>query len=282
MTAPANMEKYRKAVIERGVLPETPLGTDHAPPGEPLDIPLRKSWLDLGGPIREQGSEASCAAYGMLKVLEMEHLRLTGEQINTSERFCYNVSRIVDDIPGDFIEQKGTTLRAAATVLRHYGACDEADWPYKPGEKEHLAASEFLNILEKARKRRIAEYRNLLKDGVNELTLTVIKRALCRRPIACGLLVDDNWLSVGPDGFIVPGNDPFGGHAVALAFYDDELEHDGLDGWFGFINSWSESWGCRGMGYIPYNSFVPSLISSYEIILATGRRREKCLTERRP
>jgi len=265
----AAMEKYRQAVLRRGVLRETPLGTDYGPPREAIEIPSKKSWLALRGPIRDQGPEDSCAGYGMLKVYEMEHLRLTGEQLDTSERFCYNLSRIVDDIPGDFIEQQGTTLRAAARVLRHYGVCDEADWPYVPGDRTHLEATTFLKILQKARKRRIAEYRNLLKDGVTESTLAVIKQALCRRPVVCGLLVDDNWLTVEGDGFITPGNGSFGGHAVAIAFYDDDLEHDGRQGWFGFINSWSEAWGNHGLRYIAYDSFLNTLISSYEIVLGT-------------
>jgi C1A family cysteine protease len=262
-----DMEKYRRAVLERGVLPETPLGTDYSPPRVPEEIPSRKSWLDFRGPIREQGNEASCAAYGMLKVYEMEHLRQTGEQLNTSERFCYNISRIVDEIPGNFVEQKGTTLRAAARVLHHYGVCEETDWPYVAGDSSHLEAAAFLKILRKARIRRIAEYRNLLKDGVTEATLTVIRQAVCRRPIVCGLLVDDNWFTVPPDGFVTPGGPCLGGHAVALSFYDDESEHNGVRGWFGFINSWSESWGDRGIGYISYSAFLPSLVSCYEISL---------------
>lgn len=263
----ADMEKYRWAVLERGVLPESPLGTDYPPPRDVKDVPSKKSWLNLRGPIREQGDEASCAAYGMLKGYEMEHLRETGEQLNTSERFCYNISRIVDEIPGNFVEQKGTTLRAAARVLRHYGVCDEEDWPYLPGDTTRLEPSAFLKILQKARNRRIAEYRNLLKDGVAEATLTVIKEALCRRPIVCGLLVDDNWFTAPRDGFVTPGGASLGGHAVALAFYDDELEHNGACGWFGFVNSWSESWGDRGIGYISYDAFVSCLISCYEVFL---------------
>ena len=273
----AEIEKYRRAVLERGVLPESPLGSDYPPPRETEEIPSTKSWLNLRGPIREQGDEASCAAYGMLKVYEMEHLRRTGEQFNASERFCYNISRIVDDIPGNFVEQKGTTLRAAARVLRHYGVCDEKDWPYVPGDTTRLEAAAFLKILRKARNQRIAEYRNLLKDGVTESTPILIKQALCRRPIACGLLVDDNWFAVGPDGFVTPADAPFGGHAVSLAFYDDELEHNGVHGWFGFINSWSEAWGDRGIGYISYAAFLRGLLSCYETLLP-----EACLRSAGP
>jgi C1A family cysteine protease len=276
----ADMEKYRRTVLERGVLPESPLGTDYPPPRETEEIPSKKSWLHFHGPIREQGNEASCAAYGILKVYEMEHLRQTGEQLDASERFCYNLSRIVDEIPGNFVEQKGTTLRAAARVLRHYGICDENDWPYVPGDTTRLEAAAFLRILQKARNRRIAEYRNLLKDGVTESTPTLIKQALCRRPIVCGLLVDDNWFAVAPDGFITPGDAPFGGHAIALAFYDDELDHNGFHGWFGFINSWSEFWGDGGIGYISYEALLPSLISCYELLLGGNPARpEKCLTQ---
>ncbi len=123
----AEMEKYREAIVRRGVPPETPRTTDYGPPPGPVEMPTRKSWLEFRGPIRDQGTEGSCAGYGMLKVYEMEHLRLTGAQLNASERFCYNLAKIVDEAPGDFIEQEGTTLGAVARVLRHYGVCDEAD-----------------------------------------------------------------------------------------------------------------------------------------------------------
>lgn len=304
MKTTAKMEKYRQAILHKGVLPETPSVTDYGPLPGPTHIPPSKSWLAFRGPIRDQGPEGSCAGYGMLKAYEMEHLRLTGQQLDTSERFCYNLAKIVDTVPADFIEQQGTTLRAAARVLRHYGVCDESDWPYLPGDRAHLEIQRFLDILRKARKRRIAQYRNLLKNGVNRSTLTIIKQALCRRPIVCGLLVHNNWLTPAPDGFTTPEREasspraqsgPFaesiaswrafpiskggrwiGGHAVALAFYDDQLEHHGRRGWFGFINSWSEAWGNRGIGYIDYHSFINSLISCYEIILARDReRREK-------
>jgi len=302
------MEKYRQAILNRGVLPETPSASDHGPPSASAETPSSGSWLAFRGPVREQGAEGSCASYGTLKVYEMEHLRLTGEQLNTSERFCYNLAKIVDEIPANFIEQQGTTLRAAAKVLRHYGVCDESDWPYFPGDRAHIEIPRFLEMLRKARRRRIAEYRNLLKDGVNNSTLTIIRQALCRRPVVCALLVHNNWFTVGPDGFIAPlgtdrsqrtdavrlpsspspsvsrnspnerafpeGAEPhtprrtwIGGHAVALAFYDDNLTHLGRSGWFGLINSWSEAWGDHGIGYIDYASFVCSLLSTYEIVL---------------
>ncbi len=275
MKIPAEMHRYRQAVLRRGVLSETPRPTDYGPAPTPADTPSNKSWLALRGPIRDQGSEGSCAGYGTLKAYEMEQLRLTGEQLNTSERFCYNLARIVDEIPGGFIEQEGTTLRAAVAVLRHYGVCDEADWQYIDGDTSHLEVPRFLEILRKARRRRIAEYRNLLKDGVNESTLTVIRQAICRRPVACAFLIDDQWLTVGDDGFVTPGGDWIGGHAAALAFYDDDLEHDGCQGWFGFVNSWSEAWGDHGIGYIDYHSFVVSLISAYEIVLPQQRFTEE-------
>jgi hypothetical protein len=84
--------------------------------------------------------------------------------------------------------------------------------------------------------------------------------------------VDDNWFAVGPDGFVTPADAPLGGHAVALALYDDELEYAGTRGWFGFINSWSESWGDRGIGYISYAAFLLSLISCYEVLLHPRRQ----------
>jgi C1A family cysteine protease len=277
----ADMEKYRQAILRRGVLPETPLATDYGALPFDEEIPPRASWLNLRGPIRDQGLEGSCAGYGALKVYEMEHLRGTGEQIDSSERFCYNLAKIVDEIAMDYVEQEGTTLQAAVQVLRNYGVCQESDWPYVAGDKSHLDIARFLETLRKARKRRIAEYRNLLKDGVSESTLRVVKQALCRRPIVCGLMVDSNWLSVSPDGFIVPGEEMIGGHAIALAFYDDELEHNGRVGWFGFVNSWSENWGDGGIGYIGYGSFLQTLLSGYEIVLHQDTTRTMDLTRRR-
>jgi hypothetical protein len=200
--------------------------------------------------------------------------------MDSSERFCYNLAKIVDEIAMDYVEQEGTTLQAAVRVLRNYGVCQESDWRYVAGDKSHLDIARFLETLRKARKRRIAEYRNLLKDGVSESTLRVVKQALCRRPVVCGLVVDSNWLNVNPDGFIVPGEEMIGGHAIALAFYDDELEHEGLRGWFGFINSWSENWGDGGIGYIGYGSFLQTLLSGYEIVLQQDTTLTMDLTRR--
>jgi hypothetical protein len=267
MKIPHAMEKYRHAVSRCGVLPETPAAADHGPPSVTEEIPPKISWLPFCGPIRDQGAEGSCAGHGILKVFEMEHLRLTGVQLNTSERFCYNLARIIDDNPMDFIQQSGTTLAAAARVLRHYGVCDEDDWAYVAGDRSHLEIGRFLEILREARSRKIAEYRNLLRDGVNEAVLATVKQALCRRPLVCGLTAEESWFDAPDDGFLSPGGEPVGGHAVALAFYDDRLEHDGQVGWFGFVNSWSQTWGNQGIGYIAYDVFIRSLLSCYEIVL---------------
>lgn len=74
-----------------------------------------------------------------------------------------------------------------------------------------------------------------------------------------------------------PGGERSRGEPLALAFYDDELEHDGLRGWFGFVNSWSENWGDHGIGYIHYRCFLQTILSSYEIVLPPNPGRVMAL-----
>jgi hypothetical protein len=58
------------------------------------------------------------------------------------------------------------------------------------------------------------------------------------------------WSAVNPPGLItMPPKDKVseGGHEILVVGYDDAKRH------FIFVNSWGESWGDKGFGYLPYD-----------------------------
>ena len=54
------------------------------------------------------------------------------------------------------------------------------------------------------------------------------------------------------------GENNLGGHAILIVGYDDDKKC------FKFRNSWGESWGDKGYGYIPYNYLTnPNLAGDF-------------------
>ena len=62
-----------------------------------------------------------------------------------------------------------------------------------------------------------------------------------------------------------------GGHAIVFVGYDDQLLDEStshVKGYFKFRNSWGESWGKSGYGYLPY-AYIQYCFDSWKVTGST-------------
>jgi len=80
-------------------------------------------------------------------------------------------------------------------------------------------------------------------------TLTELKLALINGPAPIGIPCFEEIFYVGADGFVAYPKNPdliYGGHAVCAVGYNNKTKL------IKFKNSWGQSWGSSGYGYLPY------------------------------
>jgi hypothetical protein len=138
--------------------------------------------------------------------------------------------------PETFIEEAGTSLKAAMDFLRKYGSVPEPMLPF------HITTAMYLGnedtFFSTAAQRRISAYYNLGKD-LNQWRTWLATRG----PIFAGLSVDSTWDNVTANGNLDAFHPPTrGGHAICVVGYRQ-------DGRFIVRNSWGTGWGDKGFGY---------------------------------
>lgn len=205
----------------------------------PRAVDLRARWWAIG----DQGATGSCVGWatadGVVRYVMTTAGRL-GQSERLSVRQIWMSAKETDEFtnrPESFIEEAGTSLKAAVEVCRKYGVVTEKVLPFSGGNVMYLGSGATFYAL--AAHRRIASYFNLRRD------LREWKRALAAgSPILAGLRVDAAFDSAAATGGLLDstGPKPGGGHAVAIVGYRE-------DDRFIIRNSWGTSWGDGGFAY---------------------------------
>ncbi|TCS96686.1 C1 family peptidase [Hazenella coriacea] len=200
-------------------------------------IPRQKDYTDQMSPVRDQGTEGTCVGFAtVVGVKEYQAEKDFHSFIPLSPRFLYQKCKEIDGNP----DQEGTYPRIAMQVLKKTGVCLEEYWPYmakQPGQPKPGAE-------ENANRYRIKAFAKL--DSVETMKRSLVANG----PFLAGVPVYQNWMTqeVHATGKIpLPGNDnQIGGHAICIVGYNDDTQL------FKFKNSWGDSWGDHGYGYLPY------------------------------
>lgn len=211
-----------------------------APPALPASVDLRASWWGIGN----QEATGSCVGWGSTDGVARYHFVKAGrlpQNEKLSPRFTWMASKETDEFttrPETFIEEGGTSLKAAMDILRKYGAAPESLLPFHIGTNMYLGNENTFYAT--VATRRIASYFNLVKNFGNWRTWLAP-----HGPILAGLSVDATWdnatATIGKLDTFQPGT-VRGGHAIAIVGYT-------ADNRFIVRNSWNTTWGDQGFGY---------------------------------
>jgi C1A family cysteine protease len=203
-------------------------------------VNLRADWWNIGN----QGSTGSCVGWastdGVLRYHMVKSNRIPKPGL-LSSRCTWMASKETDEFtnrPQSFVEEAGTSLKAAMIFLNKYGAVPESLLPFKLGTT--MYAGNENAFYANAASRRITAYYNLGKN------LTQWRTWLATQgPFMAGLKVDKTWdnaTSTKGNLDTFQPNTARGGHAICVVGYTADKR-------FIIRNSWGEKWGDEGFAY---------------------------------
>ena len=203
----------------------------------PRAVDLRP-WMT---PVEDQGSLGSCTSNAIVGALEYLVRRETGRATDLSRLFVYYNQRLWDDCVRD---DAGAAIAVGIRVLARVGVPTEKSWPYdrnlfavQPPEEVYREASQF----------RVNDWWSVGLDP------NAVRGCLAAGfPVVFGTRCTESFMHAPSSGVLpMPGagesaNWRHGRHALLLVGYDDARQL------FVVRNSWGETWGDRGYGYMPY------------------------------
>ncbi|MEW6534358.1 MAG: C1 family peptidase [Candidatus Auribacterota bacterium] len=213
--------------------------------------------------VEDQESLGSCTANAGVGILEYYERRAFGKHIDASRLFLYKVTRNLLGWTGD----TGAFLRSTMGALVLFGVPPEQYWPYIIEEFD-TEPTAFCYAF--AQNYQAIQYFRLDPPGRDKQSLLEqIKKMLAHGlPAMFGFTVYSSISSASADGCIpypAPGEKVNGGHAVVAVGYDDakkittpSVGHK-TTGAFLIRNSWGESWGDKGYGWLPYDYVLNGL-----------------------
>jgi C1A family cysteine protease len=213
------------------------LGAVSAPPAS---VDLRQAWWTIG----DQGQTGSCVGWATGEGVVRYHMVQEGKLKKTeqlSPRYVWMASKETDENvqrPESFVEEAGTSLKAAMDVCRKFGVATMAMLPFQIATLMYTGTENALYAA--AAQRKISAYFNLAKN-LNQWKAWLATHG----PILAGLSVDQTWDNATAthgnlDAFFP--NTVRGGHAIAVVGYT-------ATGRFIIRNSWGTSWGDNGFAY---------------------------------
>ncbi|MDE2232878.1 MAG: C1 family peptidase [Patescibacteria group bacterium] len=197
-------------------------------------------------PIRNQGQLGSCTAFawtGALQHLAMKE-KLTSALIEPSELAFYWQER---NLLGSIAEDSGASLSDGAKVSMQIGWLAESTWPYDIGR--FTATPPSSPVLDT----------DLVCLSVSQSAIDLKTALLEGYGVPFGISVYQSFEQATNGHIPIPDHSRetlLGGHAIVLVGYDD------ANSVFMFRNSWGESWGDHGYGYIPYGYVLDSELAS--------------------
>jgi hypothetical protein len=226
----------------------------------PAAIPGTKDLREAWWKVNDQGETGSCVGWATAdSVLRWTFVKAGKVKPNelVSPRFIWMAAKETDEFnsqPTTFIEDDGTSPKAALDIARKFGAVLDKILPFSTGQLFPDPAKTFYAI---AAKLKIASYFNLGTNLGNWRTWLATKG-----PILTRLEVDATWdnaTATKGQLEIYQPQTARGGHAVSLVGYTTN----------GFIvrNSWGESWGDNGFAYASWSYAQAAFTEAYGVSL---------------
>lgn len=228
---------------------------------------LRENWWAVGN----QGATGSCVGWGTAEGVLRWHFVKAGkldEAEQLSVRYVWMAAKETDDFttrPSSFIEQDGTSLKAALDVARNFGVVTSSVLGFEnaPGKPELYISPDpndpdpentFYAL---AAQLRISSYFNLGQNLADWRTWIANNG-----PILTRLVVDATWdNATSTDGRLdaYDAAHTRGGHCVAIVGYTADR--------FIIRNSWDVTWGDKGFAYASNQYAAAAFTEAYGVAL---------------
>lgn len=228
-----------------------------APRAIPASVDLRETWWAIG----DQGATGSCVGWASADGLLRWHFAKAGRLAKSerlSVRFLWMAAKETDEFascPTTFIEEDGTSLKAALDIARKYGAVRDDVLPFRSAALFQGSTTTFYAI---AARLKIASYFNLGR-GLEDWRRWLATEG----PILTRLDVDDTWMNAkATKGRLAKydASTASGGHAVVLAGYTTDA--------FIVRNSWGAAlWGDEGFGYASIDYARSAFTEAYGVTI---------------
>lgn len=200
-------------------------------------------------PVKDQGKRNTCVAFAA--TAGHEYLRKDG--IDLSEEFLYWGCKRID---GQFLDN-GTTLCSAISTLKNLGQAKEENWPYDP---EYVISPQTYfpsNEAEIEASGNKVEYGERIPIDIN----IVQKKIEEGYAIIIGVLLYKEFFEPQNGLIEYPKKitSIFGKHAILVVGWNSSIANGVLI----IRNSWGESWGVNGYGFLTYEYFIKNTVDAW-------------------
>ncbi len=235
-------------------------------------LPASVSLVQWFSPVEDQGNLGSCTANAGVGLVEYFERRAFGKHTDASRLFLYKTTRNMMQEKGD----TGAFLRTTMGALVLFGVPPEEYWPYdettfddEPSAFCYAYAQNYQSI----------SYYRLDPPGTKatDLLNQIKTNLVAGLPSMFGFTVYTSIAQANASGKIpypVRGDKIAGGHAIVVAGYDDKMKIKNTasgaketTGAFLIRNSWSNSWGDNGYGWLPYEYVLKGLADDWWSLL---------------
>jgi C1A family cysteine protease len=229
-------------------------GAKAAKPPKAVDL---RQWCS---PVEDQGSLGSCTAHAGVGIVEYFERRAFKKHLDGSRLFVYKATRDLMCVKGD----TGADLRNTMGALVLCGVPPEKYLPYKDNKTAFdVEPAAFLYALGANYKSvKYFSHDPLEKDTSPDKILKSVKKYLAAGvPSMFGFYGFPSFEDtdvVGGIPYPGPKEEAEWGHAIAAVGYDDAKKINNTKskksttGAFLIRNSWGETWGEEGYGWLPY------------------------------
>jgi len=235
----------------------------------PKMVDLRK-WCS---PVDNQLGLQSCQANAGAGLVEYFEKRAFGRHIDASRLFIYKVARKLGHWEGD----TGATPRSTMGALVLFGVPPEEYWPYTDKRPDFDVEPPAFCYAFAQNYQTISYLRLDPPKTPKDLLLRTVKTYLAAGiPSMFGFPAYDSiaqGASTGSIPFPCPRERIIGGHIVMAVGYDDNkrIKNDNCEqdfkGALLIRNSWGESWGEKGYGWMPYSWITEGLAVDWWTLL---------------
>ena len=234
------------------------------------DLPLSVDNRHLCSPIRDQGHLGSCTSFATVGLMEFFENKNYTKFVDASEMYLYKKLITTDN----FKCGGGTYISSAMKILKNNGIPPDVCYPYQDYcpllPTDPSCDLDALNYVSNA-------YVNL-KQGMNtaQALINNIKSNLAvQNAVIFGMTTYTNDGDKGEWYYPCQGDKSGGGHAMLIVGYDDNkimtnprCPSSTTNGAFMIRNSWGDSWGNNGYGWVPYQNYLDGM--SFDHYTVTG------------